>query len=176
MHGKSPATPELAAIRERETTIGVSLDYQRDMAAAAPGSALRLQEIARLIRENQSVPEHVSLMAALGATMAEDCGDCVQIYVNLARQAGIDKSIVKAALENRLSDLPGDLKLGFCFGRVVSENDPMLLEKGAALEARFGRKALVDLALVIAMARFYPTVKRALGHSRTCAKTRVSVE
>ena len=176
MHGKAPATPEQAAIRERENTIGVPLDYQRDMAAAAPGSALKLQEIARLIRENQSVPEHVALMAALGATMAEDCGDCVQIYVNLALKAGIDKAIVKAALENHLSDLPADLKLGFCFGRVVSENDPMLLEKGAALEAKFGRKALVDLALVIALARFYPTVKRALGHSRTCAEARVSVE
>lgn len=176
MHGKSPETPELAAIQARESTIGVPLDYQRDMAAAAPGSALKLQEIARLIRENQSVPEPVAMMAALGAVMAEDCGDCVQIYVNLARKAGIDKAMLKAALEHRHSDLPADLKLGFCFGRVVSENDPMLLEKGAALEARFGRKALVDLALVIALARFYPTVKRALGHSRTCAEARVSVD
>jgi hypothetical protein len=116
------------------------------------------------------------MMAALGAVMAEDCGDCVQIYVNLAIKAGVDKAIVKAALDNHLSDLPTDLKLGFCFGRVVSQNDPMLLEKGAALEARFGRKALVDLSLVIAMARFYPTVKRALGHSRTCAEARVSVD
>ncbi len=175
MHGKLPETPELAAIRERETTIGVPLDYQRDMAAAAPGSALKLQEIGRLIRENQSVPEPVAAMAALGAVMAEDCGDCVQIYVNLALKAGIDKAMVKAALEHRYSDLPTDLKLGVCFGRVVSENDPMLLEKGAALEARFGRKALVDLALVVALARFYPTVKRALGHSRSCAEAKVSV-
>lgn len=175
MHGKLPETPELAAIRERETAIGVPLDYQRDMATASPGSALRLQEIGRLIRENQSVPEPVAMMAALGAVMAEDCGDCVQIYVNLALNAGVDKAIVKAALGNHLTDIPTDLKLGFCFGRVVSENDPMLLEKGAALEARFGRKALVDLALVIAMARFYPTVKRALGHSRTCAEAKVSV-
>lgn len=176
MHGKLPETPELAAVRERESTIGVPLDYQRDMAAAFPGSALRLHEIARLIRENQSVPEPVALMAALGATMAEDCGDCVQIYVNLALKAGIDKAIVKAALDNHLGDLPIDLKLGFCFGRTVAENDPMLLEKGAALEARFGRKALVDLALVIALARFYPTVKRALGHSRSCAEARVAVD
>jgi len=175
MHGKLPETPEQAAIRERETTIGVPLDYQRDMAAASPGSALRLQEIARLIRENQSVPEPVAMMAALGAVIAEDCGDCVQIYVNLALKAGIDKVMVKAALEHRYSDLPTDLKLGFCFGRVVSENDPMLLEKGAALEARFGRKALVDLSLVIALARFYPTVKRTLGHSRTCAEAKVTV-
>jgi len=176
MHGKLPETPELAAIRERETAVGVALDYQRDMAAAAPGSALRLQEIGRLARENPSVPEHVALMAALGATMAEDCGDCVQIYVNLARKAGIDRTILRAALEHRLSDLPADLKLGLCFGRVVAENDPMLLEKGAALEARFGRKALVDLALVIALARVYPTVKRALGHSRTCAQAKISVD
>ena len=169
MHGKLPETPELAAIRERESTIGVPLDYQRDMAEASPGSALRLQEIGRLVRENQSVPEPVAMMAALGATTAEDCGDCVQIYVNLALRAGIDKAMVKAALEHRYSDLPTDLKLGFCFGRVVSENDPMLLEKGQALEARFGRKALVDLALVVALARFYPTVKRALGQVRLAA-------
>ncbi len=175
MHGKLPESPELTAIREQETAIGAPLDYQRDMAAASPGSALRLQEIGRIVRENQSVPESVAMMAALGAVMAEDCGECVQIYVNLALQAGVDKAIVKAALENHLSEMPTDLKLGFCFGRVVSENDPMLLEKGAALEARFGRKALVDLSLAIAMARFYPTVKRALGHSRSCAEVKVSL-
>jgi hypothetical protein len=71
--------------------------------------------------------------------------------------------------------LPPDLKLGFGFGRVVSENDPMLLEKGAAIEAKFGRKVLVDLALVVAMARFYPTVKRALGHSRSCSATAIEI-
>ena len=175
MHGKLPDTPELSAIRERETMIGVPLDYQRDMAVASPGSALRLQEIGRLIRENQSVPESVAMMAALGAVMAEDCGDCVQIYVNLALKAGVDKTIVKAALENHLSEMPADLKLGFCFGRVVSENDPMLLEKGAAVEARFGRKALVDLAMAVALARFYPTVKRALGHSRSCSAIAIEI-
>jgi alkylhydroperoxidase/carboxymuconolactone decarboxylase family protein YurZ len=174
MHGKA-ITPEGAAIEARERELGVALDYQRDMAEAAPGSALRLAEIGRLARENQSVPPAVSAIAALGATLAEDCGECVQIYVNLAVKAGIDRRHVKAALDNRLTDLPPDLKLGFCFGRVVSENDPMLLEKGAAIEARFGRKALVDLAMAVAMARFYPTVKRALGHSRSCSATAIEI-
>ena len=180
MHGKpaqdpSSTTPELAAIAAREQELGVPLDYQRDMAVAAPGSALRLQEISRLVREGQSVPLQVAAMAALGATLAEDCGECVQIQVNLAVKAGIEERHLKAALENRLSDLPIDLKLGLCFGRVVSENDPMLLEKGQALEARFGRKALVDLALVVALARFYPTVKRALGHAVACSAVKIRI-
>jgi hypothetical protein len=87
----------------------------------------------------------------------------------------VEPSIVKAALENRLTDLPSDLKLGFCFGRVVCQNDPMMLEKGAAIEARFGRKALVDLAMAVALARFYPTLKRALGHSKSCTLTGIVV-
>src|SRR3569623_285780 len=174
MHGKAN-TLEDATIAARERELGVVLDYQHDMAAASPGSALRLAEIGRLARESQSVPPQVAAMAALGATLAEDCGECVQIQVNLAAKAGIERRHIKAALEHRLTDLPPDLKLGYCFGRVVSENDPMLLEKGAAVEARFGRKALVDLSLTIAMARIKPTVKRALGHSRTCAEAKVSV-
>jgi len=68
-----PETAELAAIREREREIGVPLDYQRDMANAAPGSALRLQEIGRLVRSDQAVPPQVAAMAALGAVLAEDC-------------------------------------------------------------------------------------------------------
>jgi AhpD family alkylhydroperoxidase len=174
MHGKA-TTSEGAAIEAREREIGVALDYQRDMAQAAPGSAFRLAEIGRLARENQSVPGAVAAMAALGAVLAEDCGDCVQIHVNLAAKAGIERRHIKAALDNRVTELPSDLKLGFCFGRVVSENDPMLLEKGGAIEARFGRKALVDLALTVALARFYPTVKRALGHSRSCSATVIEV-
>jgi len=99
----------------------------------------------------------------------------VQIYVNLAAKAGVEPRHIKAALENHLTELTPDLKLGFCFGRVVSENDPMLLEKGAAVEARFGRKALVDLAMAVALARFYPTVKRALGHSRSCSTITIEI-
>jgi len=99
----------------------------------------------------------------------------VQIQVNLAAKAGVEPRHLKAALEHRLADLPADLKLGLCFGRVVCENDPMLLEKGAALEALFGRKALVDLALAVALARFYPTVKRALGHARSCTEVKVEI-
>jgi hypothetical protein len=166
---------ELVIIKEREAMLGVSLDYQRDMASASPGSTLRLREIGALVREDQSVPPHVALLAGLGATMPEDCGECVQVYVNLAVKAGVEPAIVRAALENRLTDLPPDLKLGFCFGRVVCQNDPMVLEKGAAIEARFGRKALVDLAMAVALARFYPTLKRALGHSKSCALVEVTV-
>ena len=173
MQVQHPETAELAAIRDRERELGVSLEYQRDMANAAPGSAARLMEIARVVRSDPAVPSPVAAMAALGATLAEDCGECVQIQVNLAAQAGVEPRFLKAALDNRLGDLPADLKLGFCFGRVVSDNDPMLLEKGAALEARFGRKALVDLALTVALARFYPTVKRALGHARSCAEIKI---
>jgi hypothetical protein len=175
MHAKPDTLPELAAIAARESELGVTLDYQRDMASAAPGSTLRLQEIGRLAREDQAVPEHVALFAALGATLAEDCGECVQIQVNLAAKAGIERRFIRAALDNRLAELPADLKLGLCFGRVVAENDPMLLEKGAAVEARFGRKALVDLALAVALARFYPTVKRALGHSRSCNPAEIAI-
>lgn len=175
MQGKPFEDAERAAIVEREKALGVTLDYQRDMAAAAPGSALRLQEIGRLAREGRTVPEPVALMAALGATLAEDCGDCVQICVNLAAEAGIEGRFLKAALEHRVADLPPDLKLGFCFGRVVAENDPMLLEKGAALEARFGRKALVDLAMAVALARLFPAVKRALGHSSSCAEVKIAI-
>jgi alkylhydroperoxidase/carboxymuconolactone decarboxylase family protein YurZ len=174
MQGRA-TTPEGAAIAAGERETGVPLDYQRDMAEASPGSALRLAEIGRLASEDQSVPPQIAAMAALGATLAEDCGDCVQIYVNLAVKAGIERRHIKAALDNRLGELPPDLKLGFGFGRVVSENDPMLLEKGAAIEAKFGRKVLVDLALVVAMARFYPTVKRALGHSRSCSATAIEI-
>jgi alkylhydroperoxidase/carboxymuconolactone decarboxylase family protein YurZ len=179
MHGNAntpkAATPEAAAIEAREREIGVPLDYQRDMAEASPGSALRLAEMGRLARMDQTVPPQVAAIAGLGAVLAEDCGECVQIYVNLAAKAGIERHHIKAALDNRLADLPSDLKLGYCFGRVVSENDPMLLEKGAAVEARFGRKALVDLAMAIAVARFYPTVKRALGHSRSCAAIAIEI-
>lgn len=174
MHG-TVSTPELAAIETRERELGVSLAYQRDMAEAAPGSSARLAEIGRLVRQDQSVPPAVAAMATLGATLAEDCGECVQIAINIAVKAGIDRRQIKAALEHRLGELPPDLKLGFCFGRVVSENDPMLLEKGAAIEARFGRKALVDLAMTVALARFYPTVKRALGYSRSCSATEIEI-
>jgi len=41
---------------------------------------------------------------------------------------------------------------------------------GREIETRWGGKALVSLALTIASARLYPSVKYALGHGQACTK------
>ena len=56
---------------------------------------------------------------------------------------------------------------------VTSAEDPELRE---ALRARYGEAGLVELALGIAAARVFPTVKRALGHAQACSLVPLSYE
>ena len=42
------------------------------------------------------------------------------------------------------------------------------------LEGLIGRAGLMDLGFAIAMARFYPTLKRALGYAIACSVQRPS--
>jgi len=60
----------------------------------------------------------------------------------------------------------------FRFGEAVAANDPEMDALRDKLTADFGKRAVVEMAIAIAFARFYPTVKRALGHAKSCAVLR----
>lgn len=159
-----------AMIRYGEKKLGVSLDYMRDIAAHAP-AAFRL--LGRVSQLGQSLkPSHAAHLAGLGAAMHDDCGTCVQIHINLARQDGVSEDTLRRAVMGEAGTLPPPLAEAFRFGEAVAANDPEMHEVRETLEAALGKRAVFEMAVGIGFARFYPTVKRALGHAKSCAVLR----
>ena len=71
--------------------------------------------------------------------------------------------------------LPAPLADAFRLGRAVATDDPATEEYRARLERHYGAALVMELAFEIAVARFYPSLKRGLGVARSCALVTVEV-
>lgn len=171
-----PAKLAESRIALRERMLGVPLTYMREMAQAKSPILLKLGKLAALHRSGHwEAPAEIRHFAALGATQQEDCGECLQIGVNLARAAGIDPALLQAVIDCRPDKLPSHLALAWRFGQSVAANAPEMEDARMVLERRYGRRAIMELSYDLAMARFYPTVKRALGYAQSCTAIRLQV-
>lgn len=165
----------MADVRESECRLGVQLDYMREMAEAGSPVLAKIQALSAMSRSDAacSLPAEIRCFATLGAAQAEDCGECVQIHVNMDRAIGINPHLLQAALDGRPDLLPKPLGLAWRFGQAVAANAPEMEDMRLALEQQYGRAAMMELAFAIAVARFYPAVKRALGYAKSCSSVAV---
>ena len=153
---------------------GVSVDYLRHVARTSLPAFFKFSLFMPLAAHRRKLPADAYHVARLVATRHEDCGTCVQIEVNLARQAGVPADLLRAVLAGRVGELSPELADVYHFaGAVAAARDDAELR--ACLRARYGEEAFVELALAIAAARIFPTTKRALGYATSCALVKVQV-
>ncbi|MBX9792075.1 MAG: hypothetical protein K2Y37_24390 [Pirellulales bacterium] len=158
-----------------EKKYGVPMDYMRYVAAHSLGAALRMARFVKLAERAPNLPVAAASVAGIVSAQADDCGTCVQIGVNIARQRGVSRDIPTAVVRRRPDDLPDDLRDVYQFAAAVTSgvDDEGLRER---LRKRYGDRGLIDLAMAIAMHRVYPTFKRALGYAQSCSLVTVGVE
>ena len=160
-------------IAAAEKQYGVPLDYMRYLAEHSTGATLRMARFARIAEQAPNLPPTVACVAGIVSAMADDCGTCVQIGVNIAKQRGVSRDILQAVVRRQPDDLPDELRDVYHFAEAVttSVDDDELREK---LRQRYGDRGLIDLGLAIAMHRVYPTLKRALGFAKSCSLVTVT--
>ena len=162
-------------IGRQEKALGVSMEYLRYMGQHDPLAVAKLSLLKPLSGHRSRVPTEALHLARLQAIRAEDCGECVQIEVNLARQAGVAPDQIRAVLSDRFDLLPEDLGDVVRFAEAVvkaASGDDFLRER---VRLWYGDQGLVELSMAIAFARYFPTLKRALGFSQSCSLIRVAV-
>ncbi|MGE0533585.1 MAG: carboxymuconolactone decarboxylase family protein [Pirellulales bacterium] len=160
-------------IAASEARLGVPLDYMRYVAAHSLSAVWRLARFVKVAEPAPNLPAAAASVAGIVSAQADDCGSCVQIGVNLARQQGVSRDILNAVVRRQPDELPDDLRDVYHFAAAVTSgvDDEALRER---LRERYGDRGLIDLALAIAMHRVYPTFKQALGYAKSCSL--VSVE
>jgi hypothetical protein len=158
-----------------EREFDYDLSYARDIYDASPRAFFRFSRLFELAQHREEVPGEAWFAAKIAATLAEDCGPCTQLVVTMAERAGVSDATLRAILAGDETAMSPDAGLGFRFARTVLERD---MAEGDRLRSevvsRWGGKALVSLALAVAVARVFPTVKYALGHGHACATVRVA--
>jgi Carboxymuconolactone decarboxylase family len=154
-----------------ERDFDYDMNYARDIYAASPRAFFRFSKILGISSYREDVPKEAWYAAKLAATVTEDCGPCTQLVVKMAEREGVSPEAIRAVLRHDENAMPADASLGFRFAQAVlardiAESDRLRRE----VLAKWGKKGLVSLALTIASARVYPSVKYALGHGHACTK------
>lgn len=148
---------------------GVSMDYAYHLRNVMPSRLWRFSLIKMVEGPRKFTPPEVFHTAGLAAAMVEDCGPCVQIHVNLALQEKVSAETLKQLVAGKVDQAPVDVALAFRYGDAVARG-LMADSLREQIRSKWGEKGLIELAFVVATARFYPAVKRGMGYAHTCER------
>ncbi|MDB5444397.1 MAG: hypothetical protein JWP73_2773 [Phenylobacterium sp.] len=157
-----------------EKTWGYDAGYMRYVLGAAPASLLKFSFVAGVV-DRKAAPAGALAAAGLAGTLAEDCGPCTQISVDMAAAGGVEPEVLRAILAGDEAAMGADAALAWRFARAslardMAAADPLRDE----IVRRWGPKGLTAIALQLTGARMYPTLKYALGYGKACSKVVVA--
>jgi alkylhydroperoxidase/carboxymuconolactone decarboxylase family protein YurZ len=154
-------------IRGMERSLGVTLEYLREVGRVLPGALPRLAFFVPLVRYRRALPASVLNVARIGATLSQDCGECLQIAVNVALQEGVPRHTVEAAVRGDADALEDAEAEALAFAERVGTG----LDANAEREwvrRRFGDAGVVELSIAVASAHVFPVLKRGMGYAQAC--------
>jgi hypothetical protein len=163
-------------IAKFERTWNYDASYLRDVLDADPRALIAFMRAARLGAYRKDVPPGAYCAAGIVGTMAEDCGPCTQIAIDMAQRAGIDPAILRAIVARDLAAMPLEVALAYRFAEASLQHAAEADDLREEVVRRFGKRGLVSLAFAVTMARLYPTLKYAMGHGRACTRVTIGGE
>lgn len=165
-----------AYITRMEKDYDYDAGYMRDVLAVSPWTFLKFAVITTVV-PRRGAPAAAVAAAGLVGALAEDCGPCTQISVEIATRSGVKPAVLRAILAGDEAAMGEAAALAYRFARAslardMAAADPLRDE----IVRRWGQKGLVALALALTTARMYPTMKYAMGHGKTCSRVMVAGE
>lgn len=156
----------LSMIGRGEKRIGVTLDYVREIAKTDFGLLMRYNKLFGFLDPNRHTPKDAYHVARIRGALAADCGTCVEVEINLARQSGLDEATIDRALtgENLTPELQSVCRLADATVRDRIDG----AEAREAVRAAYGDRGLIELAYAMNGAAILPGIKRAMGYATAC--------
>jgi hypothetical protein len=152
---------------------GYDASYMRAVLDTDPKAFFTFAKAQKMGSYHRDVPRPVQWAAGITATIAEDCGPCTQLAVGMALADGCTQTVLANVIAGDDIALPDDVRLGVQFARAVLAHAPEADELRDEIEKRWGKRAVVSLAMAITSARLYPTFKYALGFGKACMRVTV---
>jgi len=147
--------------------LGVDTPYFDDVVRHAPGAVVPILGFVPATLYGRRLPKEVLHMIRLGATMAQDCGTCLEIGILQARRAGLPERLLEAAWHGSPEALAPMVEAGFRFGERLGQGRDAPEERDV-LRARFGPGGLVEASVAAAGSLPFPALQRGMGHARAC--------
>jgi alkylhydroperoxidase family enzyme len=159
-----------------ERTWNYDASYLREVLDADPRALMAFGKVSAIGAYRKDVPPAVYSAAGIVAVMAEDCGPCTQIVIDMAQRAGVEADILRAVVVRDMTALPFEVALAVRFAEATLRHAPEADDLREEVVRRFGKRGLVSLAFAMTTARLYPTLKYALGHGRACTRLTIGGE
>ena len=156
-----------------EQAFDYDVTYLREMLDTSWRGFRAFAPVMKMAAYHEDVPIEAWYAASIVAIVAEDCGPCTQLAVTTAEREGVPPAVLRGILAGDEQAMGENAALGVRYARAVLAHDPQADALREQIVQRWGERALLSLALGIAAARVFPTVKYALGHGKTCSRIRV---
>jgi hypothetical protein len=127
-------------------------------------------------RYGKDIPPAPHYAAKIVSVMAEDCGPCTQLVIDMAERDGVSPEILRAIVAQDLAAMPYEVALALRFTEATLQRSPEADDLREEVLARWGRRGLVSLAFAMIAAHVYPTLKYAMGHGKSCTRLRIGGE
>jgi alkylhydroperoxidase family enzyme len=166
----------LSRIAATEKKWGVSLEYCRFIVRVSLRATFKFAKFLAVDGYRRVLPAAPCAVVRIVAVRHEDCGTCVQIAVNQAREAGVPSEILRAVLARQPDTLPEELRDAYHFAEAVVTAGGELDMLRERIRLQYGDEGLIEMALAIASCRVFPITKRALGYAVSCSAVTVACE
>jgi hypothetical protein len=160
-------------LRAASKRYGYDTTYLEVMLEQSPSAFFKFASAAKAAGYRKVVPVEAGFAAKIVGAMAEDCGPCTQLAVNMALEAGMAPDQIEAVLRSDVHAMTTDVALAFGFADAVAKHADADTHRDA-VRYRWGEKGVVDLAMALQMSRTFPMIKLALGYARECHRVSVA--
>ena len=157
-------------LRATSKRYGYDTSYLEMMLKESPSAFFKFAPVMKAAGHREVVPVDASFAAKIVAALAEDCGPCTQLVVDMALETGMPKDQIEAVLRRDPRAMNSDTVLGFRFADAVVRRSRDDDEYRDAVRAQWGEKGVIDLTLALQMSRMFPMVKAGLGYARECRR------
>jgi hypothetical protein len=153
-----------------ERTWNYDAAYLHELIDIDPRALGTFWKVQGLSKYRKGVPLAPYGAASIVAVMAEDCGPCTQLTIEMAERGGVDPAILRAVVARDYQMMPFEVALAVRFTEATLRHAPQADDLREEVIRQWGERGLVSLSFAMLAGRMYPTLKYALGHGKSCTR------
>lgn len=149
--------------------------YMKEMLKENPNAYASFEAFLPMASFKEKTPLDVLFVVKITSMKNEDCGACLQLNVDMAIEAGVDKEIIKEVVFNEGKNLSEELKDVYHFTLAVGNNETVQNNLYDKINKRYSKDIMTEIALAIASSKVFPAIKRVMNDFHTCSMIQLKV-
>jgi len=152
---------------------GYDVGYMLFMLENTPSVMNSLNALSKLSGYRKKAPADCHMAARLQGVLNEDCGPCLQLTVDMAREAGMAPDQIEAVLTGNRAAMSDSTALGWRFAAAIINRSTDEFAAREAVRAAHGDAAVIELTLAAQASRLFPMIKTGLGAGKSCSRVTI---